>query len=129
MPFVLGLGAHEAIDFKAERFEDRVQDADLVFDLVNGETLDRSWNVLKRGGALISTLREPDAATARERGVKAARYMAQPNGAQLGEVGDLVETGKVVPAIARVMALDEVAAAHTLLEHGHLRGKLIIRVA
>src|SRR6185312_16463111 len=53
--FVKGLGASEVIDYHKERFEDRVRDVDLVFDLVAGETLDRSFAVIRDGGTLVST--------------------------------------------------------------------------
>ena len=48
--FVRSLGADEVIDYKAQRFEDVVKDVDLVYDLIAGETQERSFEVLKRGG-------------------------------------------------------------------------------
>ena len=65
--FVLGLGADKAIDYKNEKFEDQVSDIDLVYDLIGGETQTRSFAVLKLGGALISTLQEPDQQKAKEK--------------------------------------------------------------
>jgi NADPH:quinone reductase-like Zn-dependent oxidoreductase len=47
------------IDYKNQRFEDVVHDVDVVFDLLDGETLERSWAVLKKGGILVSTLSPP----------------------------------------------------------------------
>lgn len=126
--FVKSLGASEVIDYKTERFEDRVQDVDLVFDLVAGETQDRSWAVLKDGGALISTLKEPDKARAQAKHARAARYMAEPNGAQLAEIGRLIDQGQVMPRIDRVFPLDEAAKAEATLEHDHVRGKIVLEV-
>src|ERR1700691_8383 len=74
--FVLGLGADQAIDYKTEKFEDRLSDIDLVYDLIGGETQERSFKVLKQGGALISTLHEPDKAKALYKNIMIARYMA-----------------------------------------------------
>jgi NADPH:quinone reductase-like Zn-dependent oxidoreductase len=54
LDFVRGLGADEVIDYRAERFEDVVRDVDVVFDTVGGETLERSWGVLKPGGRLVT---------------------------------------------------------------------------
>jgi NADPH:quinone reductase-like Zn-dependent oxidoreductase len=54
--FVRELGADRAIDYQSQRFEEMASDIDLVFDLVAGETQERSWSVLKRGGILVSTL-------------------------------------------------------------------------
>ena len=51
---VRGLGADEVIDYRTLRFEDAVADQDLVFDTVGGETWERSWDVLRPGGRLVS---------------------------------------------------------------------------
>jgi NADPH:quinone reductase-like Zn-dependent oxidoreductase len=74
LEFVRSLGADQVID-KAEEFEDSVRDVDLVFDLVNGETQDRSWAVLKQGGTMVSTLTKPSAERAKARGARAEHYM------------------------------------------------------
>ncbi|MBL6455280.1 NADP-dependent oxidoreductase [Belnapia sp. T6] len=129
--FVRGLGADQAIDYKAERFEDAVRDLDLVFDLISGETQERSWAVLKEGGILVSTLGPPDEAKARQHRARAAGYMAQPNAAQLREITGLIEAGKVRPAVEQVFPLAEVAEvaeAHRFLEGSHPRGKTVLRV-
>jgi NADPH:quinone reductase-like Zn-dependent oxidoreductase len=126
--FVKGLGATEVIDYKTERFEDRVQDVDMVFDLVAGDTQERSWEVLKDGGALISTLKEPDQAKAQAKRARAARYMAQPNGRELAEIAALIDNGQVMPRIDRVFPLDEAARAEDTLEHEHVRGKIVLEV-
>lgn len=52
--FLRELGANEIIDYSTTRFEDVVQDVDLVFDTVGGDTLQRSWQVIKPGGVLVS---------------------------------------------------------------------------
>lgn len=127
--FVRGLGAAEVIDYKSERFEDRARDIDIVYDLIGGETQDRSWSVLKRGGIIVSTLTEPDKAKAAAHGARGTHYMAQPNGAELREVAGLVDQGKVKPAIDRVLPLASVAEAHRVLEHEHVRGKVVLQVA
>ena len=51
---MIALGADEVIDYRTERFENRVKDVDLVLDFVGGETLERSWSVLVPGGAIAS---------------------------------------------------------------------------
>jgi len=128
MDFVKRLGAVEVIDYHAERFEDRVRDVDLVYDLVAGETQDRSFAVIREGGTLVSTLKAPDKGRAAERGIRTAHYMAAPNGAQLAEIGRLIEAGKVAPSIAGVFPLGEAAAAEHELETAHVRGKLVLDV-
>jgi NADPH:quinone reductase-like Zn-dependent oxidoreductase len=126
--FVSGLGASQVIDYHGERFEDRVQDVDLVFDLVGGETQDRSWAVLKAGGVLVSTTREPDKDKAAQKNARGVHYMAEPNGAQLTEIARLIEFGEVMPTVARVFPLEEAAKAESQLEEGHVRGKIVLDV-
>jgi NADPH:quinone reductase-like Zn-dependent oxidoreductase len=93
--FATDLGADQVIDYKLERFEDLVEPVDLVFDLIGGETQQRSFAVIKPEGALISTLQEPDKARAAELNIRVGRYTAQPNGAQLQEIAELIDQGKV----------------------------------
>jgi NADPH:quinone reductase-like Zn-dependent oxidoreductase len=129
LDFVRELGADEVIDYKAELFEDRVSDVDLVFDLVSGDTQDRSWGVLKEGGMLVSTLGQPPAEKAAQHNVQAAGYRAQPNPAQLSEIGRLIDDGQVRVVVDRVFPLTEAAAAQDYLEQEHVRGKVVLRVS
>jgi NADPH:quinone reductase-like Zn-dependent oxidoreductase len=126
--FVEGLGATEVIDYRSERFEDRVRNVDMVYDLVAGGTQDRSWAVLKDGGSLISTLQEPDKAKAAAKHAHAAHYMAQPNGGELAEIARLIDEGRVTPRVDRVFPLDAAAEAESALEHEHVRGKIVLEV-
>jgi NADPH:quinone reductase-like Zn-dependent oxidoreductase len=127
--FVRELGAADVIDYKVQRFEEHAQDIDMVFDLIGGETQDRSWSVIRPGGILVSTLSEPDPAKHNADHVRGAHYMAQPNGAQLAEVARLIENGLVKPFVDRVLPLDQAAEAHRALEHDHIRGKIVLTIA
>ena len=127
-PFLKGLGATEVIDYKAQKFEDEVTSVDVVFDLVAGSTQDRSWSVLREGGALVSTLQAPSAEKAAEHHAKAAHYMAEPNGAELTEIARLIDAGEVMPVIDRTYALPEAAEAERRLETEHVRGKIVLEV-
>ncbi len=127
--FVRGLGADAVIDYKTERFEDRARGIDIVFDLIGGETQDRSWSVLKPNGIIVSTLTEPKQDLAKQHKARGVRYMAQPNGQQLREIGDLIEAGRVRPEVTAVLPLAEAAQAQQRLEHEHPRGKIVLRVA
>src|SRR4249920_2492678 len=69
--YVRRLGAHGVIDYRARRFEERVKDIDAVLDTVGGETLDRSYGVLKRGGIIVSSATQPSKEKAEEFGVRA----------------------------------------------------------
>jgi NADPH:quinone reductase-like Zn-dependent oxidoreductase len=126
--FVRRLGADEVIDHKKQQFENKVQDVDMVFDLIGGETEDRSWGVLKKGGILVSTLTLPSQEKAKAYGVRGMRYMAETSGSELGEIADLIDAGKVKPTISRTFPLKDAMSALQLVEQGHTRGKVVLTV-
>ncbi|MER9183063.1 zinc-binding dehydrogenase [Mesorhizobium sp. M0767] len=117
------------MDYKNQRFEELVEDVDLVFDLVAGETQDRSWDVLKPGGTLVSTLSEPSAEKARLHRARGVSYLTKPNAAQLAEISRLIDAGKVRPFVQAIYPLEEVARAEEQLEKQHTRGKIVLQVA
>lgn len=128
LDFVRSWGADEAIDYRSERFEDKVHDVDLVFDLVGGDTQQRSWAVLKDGGTLISTLQKPSESEARAHHAHAENYVARPDARELTEIGRLIDAGKVRPHVHAVYPLEQVAEAHRALESGHIRGKVVLQL-
>ena len=128
LEFVRALGADLAIDYEQQKFEEQVRDVDVVFDLLGGETRERSWQTLKRGGILISTVGQPDEATAVKYGVRAKGYTARPNREQLTEIGQLIAAGKVRPTVSKSFPLKDAAAAQLFLEKEHPRGKVVLQV-
>jgi NADPH:quinone reductase-like Zn-dependent oxidoreductase len=128
LDFVRSIGADEALDYKAEKFEDRLSDIDLVYDLVAGETQERSFKVLKQGGALISTLQEPDKAKALYKNIKIAHYMAKPDANELAQIAELLAKGKIKPVVHAKFDLSDAAGAQTALAKDHVRGKVVIIV-
>jgi NADPH:quinone reductase-like Zn-dependent oxidoreductase len=122
--FVRELGAGHVVDYRTERFEEHVKDMDLVLDTVGGDTQDRSWQVLRPGGALVSIVAPPD--PSREGGVF---FIVEPDRAGLDELTRLVDDGKLEPRVERVMPLAETAQAYRALEEGHRLGKIVLRVA
>ena len=103
-------------------------DVDLVFDLVGGETQERSWAVLKEGGTLVSTLNQPSEEKARERRARGISYLTQSNAGELALIAHFIDSGKLRPWIAECYRLEDVAIAQDQLEHQHTRGKTVIRV-
>ena len=126
--FVTDLGADQVIDYRTEKFEELVEPVDLVFDLIGGETQDRSFGVVKPGGALISTLQEPGKARAKKLKIRAGRYTAQPNGAQLQEIAALIDEVKVKVVVASTFELRQAAEAQSALGEKHVRGKVVLKV-
>jgi NADPH:quinone reductase-like Zn-dependent oxidoreductase len=126
--FLRSLGADEVIDYNTTRFEDVVHGVDVVFDTITGETADRSWQVIKKGGVYVSILAPPSQEKAAARGVRAAHTFVQPNVDQLNEIGKLVDAGKVKVIIEQVFPLAEARAAQESNATGHTRGKIVLRV-
>ncbi|SRR5579883_248717 len=122
------LGADELIDYGKVRFEDVVHDVDLVLDAMAGETRDRSWKVIKKGGILVTILGQPSQEDAEKHGVRAAGVFVQPNRAELEEIGVLVDAGKVKPVIEAVLPLKDARRAHEMNQTLHTRGKLVLQV-
>ncbi len=128
LDLVRRLGADLVVDYRNERFEERSGAVDLVFDLVGGETQERSWAVLKRGGALVSTLKPPSELKAAERNVRAKVFMAEPKARHLAVIGRLIDEDKVQVVVESTLPLAEARLAHDHLEHDHVRGKVVLTV-
>lgn len=126
--FVRSLGADRVIDYKKERFEDIARDMDVIFDTLGGETQARSWNALKDGGALISTLEEPSKELAEKHHARVARFTARPDGEQLREIGALIDARSVVVKLAETFRFDQALAALARVEQGHVHGKVVIEM-
>jgi NADPH:quinone reductase-like Zn-dependent oxidoreductase len=124
--FVRALGADVVIDYKTQRFEEQAKDLDMVFDLIDGETRERSWKLLKRGGVLVSTLTEPSQELALRHGVRALRYTVEANGRELSEIVDLVRLGKVSPHVQKTFRLEEASLAMAAVEKGGAVGKIVL---
>jgi len=128
--FLRELGADEFIDYTTTRFEDVVHDVDLVFDLVGGDTLKRSWQVIKLGGTLISVVSpRPSFEEAKAHDVHAVWFVVEPNQEQLIQIGELIDAGKLRPIIDAVFPLSQARQAYEQGTNGHARGKIVLRVA
>jgi NADPH:quinone reductase-like Zn-dependent oxidoreductase len=91
--FLKGLGAGQVIDYKEEAFDEILHDIDVVFDCVGGETLNKSWSVLRAGGRLV-TIAAGSEGTQDER-TKEAFFIVEPDQQQLTEVARLLDAGKL----------------------------------
>jgi NADPH:quinone reductase-like Zn-dependent oxidoreductase len=126
--FLHELGVDEVIDYTSTRFEDVARNVDVVLDTVGGEVMERSWGVLKPGGTLITLAGQPDQAAAEAHGVRGSGMMAQANVQDLTEIAALIDDGQVKPVVSKILPLAEAAAAHAILEGGHLTGKIVLQV-
>ena len=122
------LGADDAIDYKASRFEKVVKDVDVVFDAVGGDTLNRSWGVLKPGGRMITIAADSEGAT--DQRVRDAFFIVEPNQEQLVEIAKQLDAGHLRAFVKTTVPLNEAPAAYSggvIYKNGH--GKIVIAVS
>ena len=122
------IGADEVIDYKKEKFEEKLKDIDLVFDTIGGETQKRSLLVLKKGGRLITTVKPECEKEAKEKGIDIEGYVAQSYPNELNQIAQLIDQGKIKPVISKILPLDKAAEAQQISEQGHVTGKIVLRV-
>ncbi|WP_342247738.1 NADP-dependent oxidoreductase [Pseudomonas sp. OTU2001] len=125
--YLRSLGAHQFIDYTAQQFENLVSDVDTVIDLIGGETQDRSWAVIKRGGVLVSPVSTPNVQKALEYGVVGKNFATRSDGRQLAEIAKLFAEKKLHVEV-EVVPLSNAAEALMLSRGGHTRGKLVFDV-
>lgn len=128
------LGAQQVIDYGRQDFVAEVrrlypEGVDLAFDTVGGEVQERSAEVLKPGGKLVSLLAYAREAELRARGADCRYVFVRPDGRQLAKLAALADAGRLRPHLAAVLPLEEAAKAHEMLESRHTRGKIVLKVA
>jgi NADPH:quinone reductase-like Zn-dependent oxidoreductase len=131
--YVRSLGANQAIDYRHENFVESVKKLhpdgiDVVLDCVGGETYRRSFEVLKPGGRIVSTIEQPDAQLTARYGVEASYHFVVPSGAELTVIGKLIDAGKVSAPEIHELPLEQIAEAHMRSEEGHVRGKIVLKI-
>jgi NADPH:quinone reductase-like Zn-dependent oxidoreductase len=123
LEFVRSLGADEVIDYRARSFEDAVTGVDVVFDTVGGDTLARSWGVLRLGGRMVTTA--TDAEHTREQRVKDAFFIVVPNREQLTRISRTIDADKLRVFVGAAFPLQEASQAYA---HKPVRGKNVLVV-
>jgi NADPH:quinone reductase-like Zn-dependent oxidoreductase len=150
--WVKELGADVVIDYKTQDFADELRGYDVVLDTQGGKTLEKSLQVLKPGGAVISVAGPPDPVFAREFGanwflVQAMRALSfsirrkakkrsvtysflfmTANGEQLRKLGALVDAGVIRPVIDRVFPFEDTLEALAYVDGGRSKGKVVVTV-
>jgi len=129
--FVRELGADEYVDYNHERFEEVIQNVDIVFDAVGGDNPKRSLDIIRGGGLLIAIaggITDEVKKLAEEKGVKAWAYLVQSNGDDMEQLAELLEAGTIKPYISHEFSFDQIAEAHSQIETGRTRGKIVINM-
>jgi NADPH:quinone reductase-like Zn-dependent oxidoreductase len=104
------LGADEVIDYRATRFEDIVRDMDAVFDTVGGETLQRSWGVLKAGGTLVTIAAQSEGR--QDPAIRDAFFIVATNRSQLVEIARLIDDGQLRVLLKEAFPLAQARQAY-----------------
>ncbi|WP_046600336.1 NADP-dependent oxidoreductase [Neorhizobium galegae] len=149
---VKSLGADIAVDYKKDDFEKVLQGYDVVLNSLGKDTLEKSLNVLKPGGKLISISGPPDPDFARQNGSgwllqqamrllsfgirrKAGRrkigysfLFMTANGGQLAQITSLIEAGHIRPVMDQVFPFEKTNEALDYVEKGRAKGKVVIAV-
>jgi NADPH:quinone reductase-like Zn-dependent oxidoreductase len=125
--FAKSLGADEVIDYSKNKFEELVNNVDVVLDTVGGQVQENSFKVLKKGGILVSIVSEPSKNLAEKYGVLAKTRFSGISKDGLSKIEELVEQKIIKPEIRKVFKLAEAAKAQELSRTGHGRGKIILK--
>ena len=126
--FVRTLGAENVIDYGAVPFETVIRDVDVVIDTVGGEVLDRSWQVLRPAGLLVSVAGQVSQETAQARGLRGIQS-GRASADKLRQVSDLIESKQITPVVGPVFPLAEARRAHELSQTRHGRGRIVLHIA
>ncbi|HEY2677436.1 MAG TPA: NADP-dependent oxidoreductase [Steroidobacteraceae bacterium] len=127
--YVRSLGAHTVIDYKKQDFEDVVSGLDAVFDTVGGDTYVRSYKVLKKGGRLVSMLRQPLRDLMKEFAVVALAQFTQVTTERLNTLARLVDQRVLKVYIDETFSPERAGEALLHVEKGSPRGKVVLRIA
>nr|WP_263323144.1 NADP-dependent oxidoreductase [Neobacillus sp. Marseille-Q6967] len=146
------LGANEIINYKTEKFEEILKNYDAVFDTLGGEILEKSFEVIKSGGKIVSVSGLPNARFGKEYGsgffktllfsaashkltalekkhnVQYTFLFMKPSGEQLRIIANFIETGKIKPVIDKVFTFNDAQKAMEYAESGRAKGKIILKI-
>src|SRR5205809_3817508 len=126
--FLKQLGADMAIDYKTQKFEEIAKDVDVVVDGVGGETMTRSYPIVKKGGILVSLVERVDQGQLDKYGIRGTSVGVKPNGEQLAQIGKLIDQKKIKVVVSNTFPLADAAKAEAKADTGHARGKIVLKV-
>ena len=123
------LGADVAIDYTKPNWESAVHDVDFALLPVGGETMKRTYGVMKKGGTIATLISRADPAELEKRGIRGAPVFSHPNAVELAEITKLIDAGKIKPVVSQVLPMTEAAKADAQAETHHTRGKIVLKIA
>jgi NADPH:quinone reductase-like Zn-dependent oxidoreductase len=123
------LGADTAIDYTKTKFEGVAKDVDIVLDSVGGDTLARSYGVVRKGGFIATLVAEPDPAELKKHEIRGTGISVNPDGNELEEIGRLIDGKKIKVIVSQIFPLRDAAKAQEQIATHHTRGKIVLKVA
>lgn len=127
--YAKGLGADTVLNYHADRFEDVVRGVDVVIDTVGGETQERSFPVLKKGGILVSSVSPVPQEAAERLGVRAVFFLVEVTTARLNAIAERFDRGELVPHVGTTLPLASARVAHEMLAGApHKPGKIVLTI-
>ena len=126
--FLKQLGVDQAIDYTTTKFEDVAKDVDLVLDAVGGDTLTRSYGVVKKGGIIISIAGNLDDSALKKHGIRGVSISAAPESDTFDQLTRLIESKKLMPFISQTFPLQDAAKAQEQIQTRHTRGKIVLQI-
>ena len=132
-PYLRSLGAKHTIDYVTQDVLGEVRrvmpkGADVVFDLIGGDSLRRSYDCVRKGGRVLTVVEPGDQTVAAQKGFKLIYHFVEPNAVHLEQFGPWFDQGRLKVAVSKILPLEEAATAHELIETGHTRGKIVLKV-
>ncbi|MEG5564514.1 NADP-dependent oxidoreductase [Enterobacter ludwigii] len=150
--WVSRLGADEVVDYKKQEFEKVLSGYDIVLGTIRGDAIEKSTQILKPGGKIVSLIGPLDTAFARERhlnvflrfvlgllsrkimrlskkrGLTYSFLFVRPDGSQLSQIAELMDAQRIKPVIDNVFPFDETGDAFAYLARGHAKGKVVVKI-
>lgn len=127
--FVLSLGADEHVDYQSQAFESVINPVDFVLDTIGGDYIDRSLEILKTDGTIVSIvsgMNEQVTEKAKAKGIKGLNMLVQSNGDDMKWLADWFEKGLLKAHVSQTYPLEQIADAHKQIETGHTVGKVVV---
>jgi NADPH:quinone reductase-like Zn-dependent oxidoreductase len=132
--FVRGLGASVVVDYKAQDFTKVLNNVDVTFDPIGGQTNLSSYRVMRRGARMVVVLREDKLEIENaprlcaELGITRHEVAFEQRADVLDYIRPLFEQGRLKPVVTKVLPLADVADAHRASDAGSARGKVVLKV-
>lgn len=126
------LGADQVIDYKTQRFEEITGDFDFILESIGGENFVRSLMVLKPEGTIVLLPSNKKAEAEKEvekQHVKHFHHIVMhSSGEEMRQIADMLAEGSMHVNVDKIFGFDEIPQAHTALENGHVKGKIVVNL-